>query len=376
MRSVKSGGLLIMAGTLLTLSCGDASDDSLWRGRIEVVAGVSRVLSDAPIMHPPDQTAEVTIQEDLVIDGRTNQGFSSVFGITTDRAGNIFVADAVTKRILKFSQDGTFLASIGSEGVGPLQFQAPVDMVLDADGKLYVVDSELDRVTVFNPDLTFSDIWNTQVTKPRRIRIDGEGNVLIFVITQHDLIYKFKPDGEPINAFYNPMESQRRAGNLAELIAYSDAAMETTEDDYVVVSAKHPYWIRKFDRVNGLELEFNRTTSFDMVPMKRWVEEYGYTPIGVSGGLAVLPGGRVMNAIQYQEFEQVGVNALGMPQLKVTKSDRWYDFFTPEGKWEMTAQLDVAGYPMHVDRQGRIYFMELEAGRIVRYTITFPEESN
>jgi len=376
MRRVTAGALSFLVAAVLVTGCGEASDDGMWRGRIDVVAGVSRIINEAPILHAPDQTADVALEEDLVIDGRGDHSFASIFGITTDRNGNIYVADSERKRILKFDDAGTFLTSVGSEGVGPTQFRSPVDMVLDDDGRLFVVDSELDRVTVFNPDLGFEDIWQTQVSKPRRIRIDAEGNLLIFVLTQHDLIYKFTPDGEPINKFYNPMETLRRTGTLKEFIAYSDAAMETTEDGYVIVSARHPYWIRKFDRVNGLELEFNRTTSFQMKPLERWTTTQSPPPVGLSGGLAVLPGGRVMNSIQYQEFEQVGLNAMGMPQLRMTKLDRLYDFFTPEGKWEMTAQFDVSGIPMHVDRQGRIYFAELGADRIVRYTIVFPEELN
>ncbi len=365
------------AAALLVFSgCGEARDDGHWRGRIDVISGVTRVMSEAPILHPADSTAELSLNEDLVLDGRGEQGFSSVFGITTDRDDNVFVADAVSKRILKFSPDGRYLASVGSEGVGPLQFRNPVDMVVDAEGKLYVIDSELNRVSVFNPDLSYSDIWPTRIVKPRRIRIDAEGNVLLFVITQYDLIYKFKPNGDPINSFYDPKEAPRRMGSLDDLVNYSDAAMEMTNEGYVVVSARHPYWIRKFDRVNGLQSEFNRKTTFDITPLKAWEPEYGPPPVGISGGLAVFPDGRILNVVQYQELEQVGMGPSGLPQVTVTRHDRWYDFFTPEGKWEMTAQPDVDGYPMHVDRHGRIYFAELEKNRIVRYAVVFPGELN
>lgn len=375
MKRFKSGALPLLAAALL-MGCTEADDDGMWRGRTEVVAGVSRVISDAPVRHAPDQTADVMLEEDLVIEGDEGRSFASVFGITTDRSGNIYIADSVRNRISRFDETGTFQTAVGSLGVGPLQFKSPVDMALDDEGRLFVLDNALDRVTVFNPDLTFADIWSTQVTKPRRIRIDAEGNVLIFVITQHDLIYKYSPEGDPITKFYNPMETLRRAGTLKEFIAYSDAAMETTEDGYVVVSARHPYWIRKFDRVNGLELEFNRTTSFDMKPMARWTTTRHPPPVGVSGGLAVLPDGRIVNSIEYQEFEQVGLNAMGMPRLQMKQLDRWFDFFRPDGKWEMSAQFDVVGVPMHVDRQGRIYFAELEEDRVVRYNFVFPEEYN
>ena len=237
-----------------------------------------------------------------MIDGSADQSFASVFGITTDRNGNIYVADSDQKRIVKFDDAGNVVASVGSDGVGPLQFRSPVDMVLDDEERLFVVDSELDRVTVFNPDLSFADIWQTQVSKPRRIRIDAEGNVLIFVLTQHDLIYKFTPNGDPVTKFYNPMETMRRLGTLKEFIAYSDAAMETTEDGYVIVSARHPYWIRKFDRVNGLELEFNRTTSFEIKPMARWTATQRPPPVGVSGRT-----GRIARWPHYELYTVPGI---------------------------------------------------------------------
>ena len=122
MRRLKYVVLSILTGAALVSGCGDVPEDGQWRGRIEVVAGVSRVISDAPIRHSPDQTADVNLIEDVVIDGRAEGIFSSVFGVTTDKDGNIYVADAAQKQILKFSDDGSLLASVGSEGVGPLQF--------------------------------------------------------------------------------------------------------------------------------------------------------------------------------------------------------------------------------------------------------------
>ena len=361
----------------LSAGCSESSEDGFWRGREEIEEGVVRIMSDSPIRHPPDQTIDVTLTANLTIDGQsdqTDQAFSSVFGVTTDQKGNIYIADAVLKRILKFTRDGQYLGSIGSDGNGPMQFKAPVDMAVDAEGNIYVVDTQLERVSIFNPDFTFSGYWATQISRPRRIRLDEEGNVLLFTITMHDLIYKFKPNGEPINSFYDPLESLRIQGNLDQLVAYSDATMEATPDGYIVVSSRHPYWIRKFDRVNGLEIEFTRTTPFDIVPMQGgWSVGENPSPTGLSGAMAVFPNGRIMNIIQYQEFEDAGLNVMGMPTYKLTMVERWFDFFTPEGKWEMTAKIDVDGFPMHVDRQGRIYFVELDKDRIVRYTVTYPE---
>jgi hypothetical protein len=149
--------------------------------------------------------------------------------------------------------------------------------------------------------------------------------------------------------------------------------METTDDGYVFVSSRHPYRIRKYDRVFGLAVEFSRTTPFEIAPLNRWPGNEQPPPIGLSGSLAVLPDGRVMNVIQYQEFKNAGLNSFGQPKVEIARIDRWIDVFTPEGKWQMTSKITAPGFPIHTDQQGRIYFNELEPPRIVRYLPEFPK---
>ena len=51
MRKVMRGWLPFLASATFLLGCSDENSDGMWRGRIEVVAGVSRVISDAPVRH-------------------------------------------------------------------------------------------------------------------------------------------------------------------------------------------------------------------------------------------------------------------------------------------------------------------------------------
>ncbi len=98
--------------------------------------------------------------------------------------------------------------------------------------------------------------------------------------------------------------------------------------------------------------------------------------VGQSGALAVLPDGRVVNMLQYQEYTLEGVNSLGAPQLKLSKLDRWVDVFTAEGRWQMTSKITLPGFPVHTDRQGRVYFSVLDPPSVIRYTLEFPEGVN
>lgn len=361
---------------LLAALTGCSEKPDFWRGRIEVVKGVRSMISDAPVLHPPDSLVQIAWTEDLVIqsDADSNHAFQSVYGVTTDSKGHIYVVDAEGARIFKYGEDGTFLTSLGSRGVGPTQFMTPTDIDVDKDDNLYVVDYKLNRVSKFTPQLEFADVFETRVIRPRRIRVDTDGNVLVFALTQHDLIYKFSPDGQILGSFYDPTEDLRIMGKLDQFIAYSDAAMEVSNDGYVYVSSRHPYRIRKFDRATGLALEFSRVTPFEMTPFDDWPGHEIPPPVGISGEIAVLPDGRVMNVIQYQTFEKVDTSVpLWKRDLKIHSMDRWVDVFMTDGKWQMTSRITVPGFPAHVDRQGRVYFIETNPYRVVRYQVVFPE---
>lgn len=371
-----SGKAVVVCLILCIGFAGCSKKPDLWRGRIEVVNGVRVMTSEAPSFHRPDSLVQITLTKDLVIEGSVSdstRSFPNAYGVTTDRQGNIYIADAENFRILKFDARGNFQRSLGSKGVGPFQFLEPVDMAVDRVGNLYVVDSQLNRVTIFTPQFKLLDLFDTQVIRPRRLRVDAQGNILVFAITQHDLVYKFSPKGEVLKSFYDPQESWRLTGTLDQLIAYSDASMEVTPDGYVYLSSRHPYRIVKFDRVAGLALQFSRMVPFDMGALDTWKGNVVPPPLGTSGALGVLPDGRMLNLLQYQEFTRLAQAGPGASEFKTTTVKRWFDVFTPDGKWQMTSRIDVTGFPVHVDREGRVYFVELDPSRVVRYTIGFPK---
>ena len=75
--------------------------------------------------------------------------------------GDIFVVQGHTPgsggdaRVLRFSEDGTFLDSWGGKGDAPGQFQVAHGIDIDANGQLWVADRENQRIQVFQPDGTF-----------------------------------------------------------------------------------------------------------------------------------------------------------------------------------------------------------------------------
>src|SRR5262249_22680272 len=58
--------------------------------------------------------------------------FNFARGITTDAAGNVYVADSGNNRIQKFTSTGALLAVWGSSGSGPSQFDYPGAIAVDS----------------------------------------------------------------------------------------------------------------------------------------------------------------------------------------------------------------------------------------------------
>ena len=88
--------------------------------------------------------------------------FSDPEGVAVDSTGNIFVADRLSNRILKFTSTGTFITQWGSEGSGNGQFDNPGSIAVDSAGNVYVTDTWNHRVQKFNSTGAFITTWGSE----------------------------------------------------------------------------------------------------------------------------------------------------------------------------------------------------------------------
>ena len=92
--------------------------------------------------------------------------------------GDIWVSDGHrggNNRIVKFSNDGTFLlevgGGVGSESKEAARFSDPHDIKMDAQGRVFVADRGNSRIQVFDQAGTLLYIW-THYGKPSGLFID------------------------------------------------------------------------------------------------------------------------------------------------------------------------------------------------------------
>lgn len=81
--------------------------------------------------------------------------FSAACGVAIAPDGSVYVADTGRCLIQKFTASGEFTILWGAPGVGPGQFSSgPRGIAVDAQGRVYAVDSGNDRVQVFGEQAT------------------------------------------------------------------------------------------------------------------------------------------------------------------------------------------------------------------------------
>lgn len=120
------------------------------------------------------------------VSGRGHGQLSSPIGVTVDGDGNILVADYWNNRIQKFTSGGRFIAAVGEEGSGPLQFKYPTGIKVNAQSKkIYVVEYKNHRIQVLQPDLSFFCSFGSrgggpgQLNNPYDVAFDSDNNVYV-----------------------------------------------------------------------------------------------------------------------------------------------------------------------------------------------------
>jgi hypothetical protein len=142
--------------------------------------------------------------------------FGALFGLATDGAGNVYVADHVNNTIRKVTPAGVVTTLAGTagdagsaDGAGPdARFDGPYGLVRDAAGNLYVADSgnhTIRRITTAGVVTTLAGTaglsGNTDAAgadarfnSPGQLAIDGSGTLYVADLGNYT-IRKITPDG-------------------------------------------------------------------------------------------------------------------------------------------------------------------------------------
>jgi sugar lactone lactonase YvrE len=95
-------------------------------------------------------------------DNASHELFNQPNHVAVAPNGDIYVSDGyVNARVVQFSKDGKFIRIIGGvQGSQPGQLNLPHGVALDSKGRILVNDSDNQRVSVFDKDGKFVELWS------------------------------------------------------------------------------------------------------------------------------------------------------------------------------------------------------------------------
>jgi DNA-binding beta-propeller fold protein YncE len=118
--------------------------------------------------------------------GADDKTFNEPTDIAFAHNGDFYVSDGYgNSRVVKFSKEGKYLLAWGKRGTGPGEFNTPHSIQVDSDGTVYVSDRENNRIQIFNSDGKFLRQW-THLGATQGIFITPKNEM--WIITHRDRI--------------------------------------------------------------------------------------------------------------------------------------------------------------------------------------------
>lgn len=133
----------VLVAGILTLAIGlvggRVSLAGTWQGTIETIDGVKHLKNPSTAVLPPLQ---LELDEVWRLGGDTDnedEFFGVIGDILVDEDNNVYILDSQLTEVRVFDAEGGFLRTVGREGEGPGEFRRPSDMLFLPDGRLGVI---------------------------------------------------------------------------------------------------------------------------------------------------------------------------------------------------------------------------------------------
>ena len=153
-------------------------------------------------------------------------------GIATDSQGKLYVLDEWVSRVSIFDGEGAFLGLWGSSGSGDGELLRPSGIAIDQQDTVYITDGGNHRVQKFTTEGSFLAKWggmgsgDGEFKSPWGLTTDAEGYVYVADYKNHRA-QKFTPDGGFVSSFGSYGEGR------GQLNRPSDVAVDSDGDVYV-----------------------------------------------------------------------------------------------------------------------------------------------
>ena len=183
-------------------------------------------------------------------------------GVTISSDNTVFVA--ACHCVKKFTLEGQFIESVGSQGSGQLQFHTLFAIAYsEVNNRVYVCDTVNNRITILNHDLTFHSCFGSkgrdagQLNMPGGISVDSKGAVLV-ADHLNNRIQIFDASGHYLSSITHTTPEQKLQGPISVAVG---------PDDWVYVVENYANRISLFDEkyeyIKSFGKKGNKSGEFD-----------------------------------------------------------------------------------------------------------------
>ncbi len=138
MRPIGAGiSVMLLGGTMTAVACG-----SIAAQEVTTLPARDRVI----------EPTLADVYEVGSLDGPEWQTFGDVGGTAFDAAGNLYILDVQSSRIVVVGPDGKLVREVGSPGDGPGELGGPIGFAVLRDGTIVVTDTGHQAYVVYGPD--------------------------------------------------------------------------------------------------------------------------------------------------------------------------------------------------------------------------------
>jgi fibronectin type 3 domain-containing protein len=169
--------------------------------------------------------------------------------VAVDKAGGIWVLDKKKTRIVKLSESGQVMTSMGSEGSGAGQFDEPVDLAISNAGNIFVADTGNKSVLSYSSDGVFlrsiHGSGDNALDEPASIAFDARD--YLYVLDKYrNRVTVFSPQGEAQFSFGKAVADEVTALNKPVALAVVADEVLVLDGNRVKVFSRMGKYLRAF----------------------------------------------------------------------------------------------------------------------------------
>ncbi len=132
--------------------------------------------------------------------------------VAVDSQGSPWIIDREESQLLKLDAEGKIVLKVGSSGSREGYFSKPGDLLIGKDDLIYVVDTNNDRIQVFNADGVFMNAFTAgarqlPLESPVAIDQDRKGNLYVLLDSRNSVVV-IAPNGQVIKEFGGKLPGQ------------------------------------------------------------------------------------------------------------------------------------------------------------------------